>query len=108
MTAIRESRGLVTHAARMLRCERATVRNYCSRYPDVQAALDEERERLCDSAEFALIDLLEQRGDARAIPFVLRTIGSAGAVGAEKQQALARLEQAAQHLNEVTKTPERD
>ena len=75
LAAVVESRGLVTFVARRLGCTRGTVRNYAARYPDVAQAMYEERERFVDNAELALIELVEQHGDQRAVRFVLKTIG---------------------------------
>jgi hypothetical protein len=72
--AIRRHHGMVTQTAQALRCQRQTVLNYCRRYPEVAAALREERERVLDEAELALFDAI-QRGEPWAIVFYLKTQG---------------------------------
>jgi len=72
--AVRSTHGLLTLAASRLGCSRQTLHNYAQRYPAVQAAITEERERLLDLAELRLAEAVE-RGEAWAIQLVLRTLG---------------------------------
>ena len=72
--ALRDTRGLLTLAARQLQCDRSTVDNYCQRYPRVRAALDHARAQQLDVAEGQLFKAID-RGELPAIMFFLRTIG---------------------------------
>lgn len=74
INAIRQTRGLVTVAARMLGCDPNTVRNYIRRHPTVAQALEEERERMTDLAELALFNRIQAQ-DAWAVCFYLKTQG---------------------------------
>ena len=73
--AVRESRGLLSPAARKLGCERQTVENYVKRYPRIQIVIDEARDQLVDSAEIKLIEAIEKGGEQWAIALVLKTLG---------------------------------
>lgn len=72
--ALRQARGIKAAAARALGCERITVVRYCQKYPSVQAACDEQRERLVDVAESHLTKWVEQ-GQERAVFWALATLG---------------------------------
>ena len=72
--AIRETKGLVSLAAKRLNCHPDTVRRYAARYPTVAAALREERAAMTDVAELALYSAI-QRGEPWAVTFYLKTQG---------------------------------
>src|SRR5690606_1181906 len=72
--AIRETKGLVSLAAKRLKCHPDTVRRYAARYPTVAAALREERAAMTDVAELALYNAI-QRGEPWAVTFYLKTQG---------------------------------
>ena len=72
--AIRETKGLVSLAAKRLNCHPDTVRRYAARYPTVAAALREERAAMTDVAELALYNAI-QRGEPWAVTFYLKTQG---------------------------------
>lgn len=74
LDACRASYGLITPMARLLGCDPQTVRNYIKRYPTLAKAVQEQRDRLVDAAELALIKKV-QDGDTQAIFFTLRTLG---------------------------------
>jgi hypothetical protein len=69
-----EHYGIITEAAEILGCNRATIYNYVHRYPVVEAALAEGRERLLDLAESGLVEHLRERAPW-AISLTLRTAG---------------------------------
>ena len=76
--AIRRSRGLITHAARILRCNRSTVYDYARRHKRVQAAIDQENEVVLDDVEGLLLDVVydpSHKDHLRAIRYYLRTKG---------------------------------
>ncbi len=73
--ALRDSRGLLSPAARRLGCDRATMYNYAARYPRIQQTIDDAREQLIDSAESKLAEAIESKADPWAIQFVLKTLG---------------------------------
>mgnify|MGYP001619479343 CR=1 FL=1 len=70
--AIQNTRGMVSLAARHLGCEADTVRNYAKRYPQVAAAIKEERESVKDIAELVLFKKI-QEGEPWAVCFFLKT-----------------------------------
>ena len=72
--ALGQSKGMVTVAARLLRCDPDTVRNYAKRYPAVEEKIREEREGMTDVAELALYKAI-QSGEAWAVCFYLKTQG---------------------------------
>lgn len=72
--ALRRTRGIKVLAGKMLGVDRATVHNYCKRYPTVQQAVEEARETLIDMAEGKLVQRVDA-GDWDAVRFVLVTIG---------------------------------
>jgi len=49
--AIVKADGVVTHAAKLLGCDPATVLNYAKEYEDVRETLEEARQRVTDDAE---------------------------------------------------------
>ena len=72
--ALHQMHGLVSLAAKLLRCDPETIHNYCKRYPAVQAAKEAARGELVDLAEAKLWQAVH-RGDAWAIAMVLKTLG---------------------------------
>jgi len=72
---LRDSRGLLSPAARRLGCDRATMYNYAARYPRIQQTIDDAREQLIDSAESKLAEAIETKAEPWAIAFVLKTLG---------------------------------
>jgi hypothetical protein len=54
-SALTESQGMVTNAARRLGCTRKTVYNYIEKYVTVREALDDARESLGDRIEATLL-----------------------------------------------------
>lgn len=73
--AIQGSRGILAAAARRLGCSRMTIYRYREKYPEVNAALEEERETLLDDAEDTLYDNAIKKGDTTSLIFLLKTIG---------------------------------
>lgn len=72
--AIEAANGMVYVAARKLGCAANTVYNYAKRYPKVQAAIDEQRGILLDTAELALLKAITN-GEGWAVCFTLKTLG---------------------------------
>ena len=90
-TALEESKGMVSVAAKKLGCHPDTVRNYARRYQSVSKALEEAREGMLDAAELALYGAVV-RGEAWAVCFYLKTQAKdRGYV--EKQQVEVLLQQ---------------
>ena len=69
--ALQRTDGLVSDAAKLLRCSRSTVHNYINAYSSVAAALKDVRERLGDLAEKRLYQAVD-RGESWAICFYLK------------------------------------
>ncbi len=72
--AILTYRGIKSDIARSLGCARQTVENYLVRWPDLEADLLEERDKIIDLAESKLIAAIEG-GEVKAIIFALETLG---------------------------------
>ena len=78
--ALRETKGMVSYAARRLQCDIDTIQNYCNRYPSVDAARYEARTELLDLAELKLWAAIQQ-GEGWAVQFALRSIGRSRGYG---------------------------
>jgi hypothetical protein len=72
--ALTETKGMLFIAAQRLGCDPETIRNYCRRYPSVQAAKDAQRGMMIDAAELKLWQSI-QNGEPWGIAFALKTIG---------------------------------
>lgn len=72
--AIRASRGNRYSTAQILNCDWATVNNYITRYPELQKAMDETREKMVDVVENALHNQIDL-GNITGIIFFLKTQG---------------------------------
>lgn len=70
--AILQSRGIVSVAARMLKCDRRTIYKYMDRHPELEQAREDARENLIDYAESKLVERIAD-SDIKAIMFYLRT-----------------------------------
>jgi hypothetical protein len=81
-----ETKGMLFIAAQRLGCDPETIRNYCKRYPSVQAARDAQRGMMVDTAELKLWQSI-QNGEPWGIAFALKTIGKDR--GYVEQQKLA-------------------
>ena len=91
-TALEESKGMVSVAAKKLGCHPDTVRNYARRYQSVSKALEEAREGMLDAAELALYGAVV-RGEAWAVCFYLKTQGkSRGYVERQQVEVLVQQE----------------
>lgn len=91
ITALRETKGLVSYAAQRLGCSVQTVYNYIERYPTVQAAVNEQREGIIDLAEGKLFAAIS-RGEPWAVAMMLKTLG-------KKRGYVERTEQ--EHLGKI-------
>jgi hypothetical protein len=74
IAALVSTNGLTFLAAKRLKCDPETIRNYCKRYPSVQAARDAQRGQMIDLAEQKLLESI-QRGEAWGISLCLKTLG---------------------------------
>jgi hypothetical protein len=74
LTALEQSKGMVTVAARLLGCAVDTMYAYLDRYPALAAAKAQQREGMTDVAELALYKAI-QSGEAWAVCFYLKTQG---------------------------------
>lgn len=73
---LRLNRGNASAAARVLQCHPDTIRNYCAKYPEVQAARESGSEVRLDLAEAAL-DRAVAKCEGWAVCFLLKTRGRA-------------------------------
>ena len=80
--ALRDSKGMVSVAARRVGCARSTVYEYMERYPEIKAALEDERELMTDLTELSLYKQI-QAGEGWAVQFYLRTQGKGRGYGDE-------------------------
>lgn len=78
--ALRDSKGLMTVAAKNLGCTRKTLYNFVQRYPTVADVVSEEREHLADLAELGLRHHLYEKAPW-AIAFVLKSLGRSRGYG---------------------------
>ena len=74
IAALQETKGMVFLAAKRLGCTPNTIKNYCERYPTVQAAKDAERGEMVDTAELKLWASI-QAGEAWGIAYTLSRLG---------------------------------
>lgn len=74
ITAIHDTKALISLAAQRLQCSPTTIHNYAKRYPEVAAAIREEREAMTDVAELSLFNCI-QKGEGWAVCFYLKTQG---------------------------------
>lgn len=72
--AIKQTKGMLTVAARKLGCDPVTIYRYVREYPTVAAAVKEARESVTDMAELALYKAI-QDGEGWAVCFYLKTQG---------------------------------
>lgn len=72
--ALEKSRGMVYVAARLLRCDPATVKKRIAEKPAVAQVVDDHSELFVDTAELKLIEAVNN-GDSWAIQFALKTKG---------------------------------
>jgi hypothetical protein len=72
--ALKNSKGIITIAAKHLGCTRRTVANYIDRYPTVKAAHEDAMESTIDFAESKLLKNIDD-GDTTSIIFFLKTRG---------------------------------
>lgn len=72
--ALTKARGVVSHAARLLDCDRSTVYAYINKYATVAQARDDAREDLLDYVENKLVEQITD-GNITAIIFYLKTQG---------------------------------
>jgi transposase-like protein len=84
LAACQGSMGICEAVCRKLGVTRRTLLKYRQRWPEVQEALDEEREAGLDYAENKLIQLV-QSGDFRAIAFYLERKGRDRGWGQQQQ-----------------------
>lgn len=72
--AISKSKGMVTHAAKMLKCNPSTVHDYINSFAVCKQAIQDARETMLDNAENKLAEQIDS-GNITAIIFYLKTIG---------------------------------
>lgn len=78
--AIKETRGLISVAARRLGCSDSCIHGYAERHPTVRAAIEDARALMCDMAEGKLFGAV-QNSEPWAIQFYLKTQGRSRGYG---------------------------
>ena len=74
ITALKDTRGLLTMAARKAGVSYTTVKRYATEFPSVRQAVDEAKESMTDFAEGKLYEKIS-KGDTACIIFYLKTQG---------------------------------
>lgn len=87
IAALHESKGMVTVAARRLRCSPTTVESYLARFPACAEARRQEREAMLDIGELALLKAV-QAGEGWAVCFLLKTQGRGRGYGQRQEVEL--------------------
>jgi hypothetical protein len=72
--ALEKSKGMIAPAARVLGCDRNTIKRYLKEYEEIAEAIADEREAMTDTAELSLYNAIV-RGEAWAICFYLKCQG---------------------------------
>ena len=71
--ALRKTKGQITLAAREIGCSYMTVRRWIEKYPDLEAIIDEETEKMGDAVELALYDEAVNKRNTAALIFLAKT-----------------------------------
>lgn len=71
--ALVKAYGIVSEAARILKCDRRTIYNYFDAYPELEKIRAEQREAFRDLVETSLIDRIKAK-DTTAIIFAAKTL----------------------------------
>ena len=66
--------GTITGAAQILQCQRSTIYNYIEKYPELENAIADAREKLLDLAETALMSNIQDKHPS-SVFFYLKTMG---------------------------------
>ncbi len=74
LTAIESSYGNITVIAQRVKCDRKTIYEWVKKEPELKAAIDLERERICDLAENKLVKKIND-GCESLIALTLKTLG---------------------------------
>ncbi len=74
ITALTESKGMVTVAAKKLGCSPTTVHNYIAKHTTIRDAMDAARDSQLDFAELKLFEEIKNN-NTTAIIFYLKTVG---------------------------------
>uniref|UniRef100_A0A6M3KAU5 Uncharacterized protein n=1 Tax=viral metagenome TaxID=1070528 RepID=A0A6M3KAU5_9ZZZZ len=74
ITALKETRGLLTMAARKAGVSYTTVKRYATEFPSIKEAVQESKESMVDFAEGKLFEKIS-KGDTACIIFYLKTQG---------------------------------
>lgn len=94
--AIQKAKGIKSKAAEYLNCSRWTVDNMCEKYPEVQRAYLEEREKLLDKGESKLLKLIDsddEKVQGQNVRFLLKTLGRDRGYG-DTDHSLQRMKKA--------------
>lgn len=86
--ALRETKGMVYLAAKVLGCSHTTVYNYINRHPSVKQAFEAESGWVGDTAETKLFDGIEN-GEPWAIRFYLSMKGSDRGYASTQRQEIS-------------------
>lgn len=84
--AFLDSGGIIKDVAHKLGCDRQAVVDAISKYPDVRAAFELEREKLTDLVESRLIEQISQ-GNMTAISYYLDRKGASRGYGKPEKKS---------------------
>lgn len=85
--ALRESKGMISVAARRIGCSRTTIYAWAEEHPEIKATLEDERELMTDLTELSLYKQV-QAGEGWAVQFYLRTQGKKRGYGDEMRHKI--------------------
>lgn len=74
VAALRETRGIISEAARLLGRSRNGLALYIDKHQEISELLNDEREAFIDTAEVKIRELVDA-GDPASVRFVLTTLG---------------------------------
>ena len=86
--ALHDANGIMAVAAKLLKCDRSTVKRYVDKYARLRTVRDEERAVLIDLAEGALV-LAVKKGEWSAIHYTLTTLAKDRGYGEVTKTILA-------------------
>ena len=75
LSAVKDSKGIITTIAKRLKCSWHTAETYCNKYPESRRALKDENEKILDICESLLIESIEKNKDINNAKWMLSKKG---------------------------------